>query len=54
MPIINFSDEEILNIPDDLFQQTLAYRYYGNKILFVRKIKDLTIRQKMLREIVHL
>jgi hypothetical protein len=46
-----FSDEEILKIPDTEFACTLAYRYFGDKHLFTQKIKDKTIRQKMLRKV---
>lgn len=44
-----FSDDEILKISDTDFEHTLAYKYYGDKHLFVQKIKDKAIRQKMLR-----
>lgn len=43
------SEQEILQMSDEVFRQTLAYRAYGSKKLFIQKIKDPTIRQKMLR-----
>jgi len=46
------TDENILDISDELFETTLAYNIFGNKQIFISKIKDETIRYKMLKNII--
>ena len=49
---INYlTDKCILNISDDLFIQTQAYKTFNNKEQFVNKIHDKNIRYKMMKNI---
>lgn len=50
----DLTNEFILEIDDVLFIQTMAYKTFGNKQLFVNKIRDLMVRYKMMNNIIQL
>ena len=49
--IENLTNEYILDISDELFAQTMAYRTFRTKHIFIDKIKDLTVRYNMMKNI---
>lgn len=42
------TDDEIMRMDDEVFMQTQAYRAFGTKQMFIQKIRDITMRRKML------
>ena len=48
---IDLTNDFVLNIDDDLFTTTSAYRNFGNKQTFVNKIIDKHVRYIMLKNI---
>lgn len=51
MPII-YNDEYINQIPEDLFNTTMAFKAYQSKQLFILKIGDFGARRNMMKNIV--
>lgn len=43
------TDNEIRTMDDNLFIQTQAFFTFRTKEIFIQKIRDITIRRKMLR-----
>ena len=52
--INELTDEFILNINDTLFIQTIAYKTFQTKQIFISKIHDKSIRYKMITNILQI